>query len=70
MFDTFGPDRLMIGSDWPVCLVAASYAQATGLVKDYILKRAPDRASDVLGGNAQRFWRLPLSAGSKENALQ
>jgi L-fuconolactonase len=70
VFDSFGPDRLMIGSDWPVCLVAASYAQATGLVKDYILKRAPDRASDVLGGNAQRFWRLPDSAGSKENALQ
>ena len=69
-FDSFGPDRLMIGSDWPVCLVAASYAQATGLVKDYILKRAPDRASDVLGGNAQRFWRLPVRAGSKENALQ
>lgn len=61
-FDSFGPDRLMIGSDWPVCLVAASYAQATGLVKDYILKRAPDRASDVLGGNAQRFWRLPQAA--------
>jgi L-fuconolactonase len=70
VFDSFGPDRLMIGSDWPVCLVAASYAQATGLVKDYILKRAPDRASDVLGGNAQRFWRLPVRAGSKENALQ
>jgi L-fuconolactonase len=70
VFDAFGPNRLMIGSDWPVCLVAASYAQATGLVKDYILKRAPDRASDVLGGNAQRFWRLPYSAASKENALQ
>ena len=70
VFDSFGPDRLMIGSDWPVCLVAASYAQATGLVKDYILKRAPDRASDVLGGNAQRFWRLPQSTGSKGDALQ
>jgi L-fuconolactonase len=69
-FDSFGPDRLMIGSDWPVCLVAASYAQATGLVKGYIQKRAPDRASDVLGGNAQRFWRLPQSAGNKEDALQ
>jgi L-fuconolactonase len=68
--DSFGPDRLMIGSDWPVCLVAASYARATALVKDHILKRAPDRASDVLGGNAQRFWRLPQSAGSKEDALQ
>jgi len=69
-FDSFGPDRLMIGSDWPVCLVAASYTQAIGLVKDYILKRAPDRASDVLGGNAQRFWRLPQSTGSKGDALQ
>jgi L-fuconolactonase len=58
-FDSFGPDRLLLGSDWPVCLVAASYAQATGLVKNYILKRAPGRLSDVLGGNAQRFWRLP-----------
>ncbi len=61
-FDAFGPDRLMIGSDWPVCLVAASYAQATGLVKDYILKRAPDRAAAMLGGNAQRFWRLKQDA--------
>lgn len=59
-FDAFGPDRLMIGSDWPVCLVAASYAEATSLVKDYIIQRAPDRASEVLGGNAQRFWQLPL----------
>lgn len=59
-FDAFGPNRLMIGSDWPVCLVAASYTEATSLVKDYILRRSPDRASDVLGGNAQRFWRLPV----------
>jgi L-fuconolactonase len=57
-FDSFGPERLMIGSDWPVCLVAASYGQATGLGKNYILRRAPGRAADVLGGNAQRFWRL------------
>lgn len=69
-FDSFGPDRLMVGSDWPVCLVAASYAQATGLVKNYILKRAPGRLSDVLGGNAQRFWQLPQGAASKGDALQ
>ena len=69
-FDSFGPDRLIIGSDWPVCLVAASYAQATGLVKDYIQKRTPDRASDVLGGNAQRFWRLAQGAANTEDALQ
>jgi L-fuconolactonase len=58
-FDAFGPERLMIGSDWPVCLVAASYGQAIKLAHDYILQRAPGHADDVLGGNAQRFWRLP-----------
>jgi L-fuconolactonase len=32
-FESFGPDRLMIGSDWPVCLVAASYERAVEVVK-------------------------------------
>ncbi|HEX4783926.1 MAG TPA: amidohydrolase family protein [Candidatus Sulfotelmatobacter sp.] len=57
-FDCFGPDRLLIGSDWPVCLVAASYAQAVEVVKNYLLQRKPECLDRVLGGNAQRFWRL------------
>lgn len=68
--DSFGPDRLMIGSDWPVCLVAASYAQVMALIREYILRRAPDRASEVLGGNAQRFWRLPRGPVGRGDALQ
>jgi L-fuconolactonase len=55
---SFGPDRLMIGSDWPVCLVAASYGEVIRMVKDYISERVPERAADIMGGNAQRFWRL------------
>lgn len=55
-FDAFGPDRLMIGSDWPVCLVAASYPRTVQLVKDYVQKTEWREA--VLGGNAQRFWRI------------
>lgn len=55
---SFGADRLMIGSDWPVCLVAASYAKVISIVKDYISERVPKHAGNVLGGNAQRFWRL------------
>jgi L-fuconolactonase len=55
---SFGADRLMIGSDWPVCLVAASYAEVIRIVKDYISERVPKRAADIMGGNAQRFWRL------------
>ena len=57
-FQCFGPDRLMIGSDWPVCLLAASYARAIEVVKSYLLQKTPERQDRVLGGNAQRFWRL------------
>lgn len=58
-FESFGPDRLMIGSDWPVCLVAASYAKAVDVVKSYVRQKKPECLDRVLGGNAQRFWRLP-----------
>jgi L-fuconolactonase len=57
-FEAFGPKRLMIGSDWPVCLVAASYSRAVNVVKEYVDRHHPDSREDVLGRNAQRFWRL------------
>jgi L-fuconolactonase len=57
-FESFGPDRLMIGSDWPVCLVAASYMRATEIVKNYLLQKSPESQDRVLGGNAQQFYRL------------
>lgn len=57
-FESFGPDRLMIGSDWPVCLVAASYMRATEIVRNYLLQKSPESQDLVLGGNAQRFYRL------------
>jgi L-fuconolactonase len=57
-FEAFGPKRLMIGSDWPVCLAVAPYARVMSVVKDYILKHRPESRDDVLGGNAKRFWRL------------
>ena len=57
-FDAFGPERLMIGSDWPVCLVAASYARTIEVVKNYVLQNNPACLNDVMGGNALRFWRL------------
>ena len=33
-FEWFGPDRLMVGSDWPVCTVAASFGEAVGIVEN------------------------------------
>ena len=57
-FESFGAERLMIGSDWPVCLVAASYARAVEVVRSYLSRFEPAVRDAVLGGNAQRFWRL------------
>ena len=57
-FESFGADRLMIGSDWPVCLVAASYERTVQVVNAYLLGQTPKCREGVLGGNAQRFWRL------------
>jgi L-fuconolactonase len=67
-FRSFGPQRLMIGSDWPVCTVAASYSRAMSVVKDYLAGFPVAEQEAVLGGNAQRFWRLkppqPLTQSS------
>jgi L-fuconolactonase len=57
-FASFGAKRLMIGSDWPVCTVAASYARVVNLVKDYMSRYTVDDREAVLGGNAAKFWRL------------
>lgn len=57
-FECFGPSRLMIGSDWPVCTVASSYARTMNVVQDYLGKYRADERDAVLGGNAERFWKL------------
>jgi L-fuconolactonase len=57
-FKCFGPERLMIGSDWPVCSVAAPYSRAMSVVKDYLARCSAADQEAVLGGNAQRFWKL------------
>jgi L-fuconolactonase len=57
-FECFGPDRLMIGSDWPVCTVAASYAQTMDVVVNYLAKYPAEVREAVLGRSASRFWRL------------
>lgn len=54
----FGPERLMIGSDWPVCLVAANYSRTMDVVKNYIGKIRGDAQEAIMGGNAARFWKI------------
>ncbi len=59
-FDCFGADRLMIGSDWPVCTVAGDYGRTMAVVTDYLAARPPHERDAVLGGNAIRFWNLKV----------
>jgi L-fuconolactonase len=61
-FECFGAERLMIGSDWPVCTVAGDYARTMNVVMDYVADRPPRERDAVLGGNAQRFWNLVVTA--------
>jgi L-fuconolactonase len=57
-FECFGPERLMIGSDWPVCTLAADYARTMGIVLNYLEDRPEAERDAVRGGNARRFWKL------------
>ncbi|QJW88700.1 amidohydrolase family protein [Spirosoma taeanense] len=57
-FEYFGPDRLLFGSDWPVCLVAANYTQVKTLVDEYVEPWGEEVRAKVFGGNATAFYRL------------
>jgi len=56
VFEAFGEDRLLFGSDWPVSLLAAEYAQVFALVRDYIAPLTAEAQAKLLGGNAARFY--------------
>ncbi len=58
VFDAFGPDRLMFGSDWPVCLLAGTYRQVKQLVVDYLGDRPEAEKEGIFGANAARFYGL------------
>ncbi len=58
VFDCFGVERLMFGSDWPVCTLAGSYSQVVGIVETYIAALSADEQAAVMGGNATAFYGL------------
>jgi len=58
VFKCFGVNRLMYGSDWPVCLVAASYPQQLNIIETYISKLSVHEKESLMGGNASRFYNL------------
>jgi L-fucono-1,5-lactonase len=58
--DAFGADRLMIGSDWPVCTAAGTYRDVMDVVTAALEGRTAAEREAVLGGTAQRFWNLAV----------
>jgi L-fuconolactonase len=58
VLDAFGPERVVFGSDWPVCLVACGYARWMEIVRELLAGLSPAERAAVLGGNARRAYRL------------
>lgn len=57
--DAFGPDRLMFGSDWPVCGLAATYGEVKEALVDALGPISESERVAIFGGTATRFYRLP-----------
>ena len=58
VLEAFGPDRLMIGSDWPVCTLAGEYANVIGIVRHHIAALSASEQTAILGGTAARVYNL------------
>jgi L-fuconolactonase len=58
--DIFGTERVMYGSDWPVCLLAGSYGAVKSALEEALPSLSSDEWADVFGGNAIRFYELDV----------
>lgn len=60
VFEAFGPDKLMIGSDWPVCRLAGEYEEVIALVENYMEHFSEEDKVKVFGQNAIDFYNLNI----------
>ena len=63
IFEVFGSDRLMFGSDWPVCLLAGTYGQVKQVVGNYVTNFPALDQQKIFGSNAARFYALATPVG-------
>jgi len=61
VWEAFGEDRLMIGSDWPVCLLSSKYEVVIGLIEEYLSEFSSNAREKVYGENATRFYKLKFN---------
>ncbi len=58
ILEHFGTSRVMYGSDWPVCLVAASYEKQLNIIEEYLQPFSASEKHQIMGENAIRFYNL------------
>lgn len=58
VFEAFGTKRIMIGSDWPECTLAGTYAEVLQLAFDYIAQFSETEQADILGNNAVNVYKI------------
>ncbi|MDY7396982.1 amidohydrolase family protein, partial [Aureibaculum sp. 2210JD6-5] len=58
VLNVFGSERILFGSDWPVCLVAGNYQKTKALVTDFIATFSKTEQEAIMGKNAVRFYNL------------
>lgn len=58
VFEAFGVDRVMFGSDWPVALLAGTYQRVYDLAHEYVHLLGADAEAKFFGGNAAKFYHL------------
>ena len=57
-FEIFGSDRLIFGSDWPVCLLAATYQEVVEVARSATERLSPTERDQLFGETARRVYRL------------
>ncbi len=60
-FDSFGPDRLIFGSDWPVTQTTGDYASVLALTRAYFDTKGPEVSEKLFHRNAIRFYAIPAA---------
>jgi L-fuconolactonase len=63
VIEAFGTERVMIGSDWPVCTLSGDYVSTIRIVTDYVQRFPAEVRDGILGGNCARFYGIPDLAG-------
>jgi L-fucono-1,5-lactonase len=58
VLEAFGPDRVMIGSDWPVCLLSSDYGTTMRIVQQFVSQFSAEVQEGILGGNCARVYRV------------